>query len=198
MAVKKENAPEPVTAFVRFLIERHRAANGQLTEIVERGGFASAPGKKSSMVSQVQKTSLVTNITGPKFAKAFGYADYPELVQVAYAWARSADKSVLPRSNAALTEAIDLAFRYGITQAQVDRAIASVGSERLEHLDAPEWLALFHFQRSTDARLDGELLAEGRAAASREAAKKRYQADVEATRKKKSEPAPRARAKAAG
>lgn len=139
--------PEPVTAYVRHRIERWEAEGRTLKEMQLLGW-----GKKSSMPSQVKaKTSAVTNVSGPIFAKVFGFADYPELVATAYAWARTGKDATAEGS--ALAEGVRRALEYGVTQDQIDRAIASVGEERREHsTPSPGYPGSTRSARSISAR----------------------------------------------
>ncbi len=166
MAEPREESPEPITAYVRHRLEEWETEGRTLKELIVRGGFG-GKGGKSSMPSQVKNgTSSVTNVTGPKFAQAFGFADYPELVSAAYAWMRAEDKSALSPQGGPLAEGIRIALGYSVTQAQVDRVVAAVGDRR-DRLDGLEWLGLFLAERSLDARIDSELLAAARAAEAR-------------------------------
>lgn len=166
-----------MTAYVRHRLEQWEESGRKLKELVALGDFGN--GIKSSMPSQVKNgSSAVTNFTGPKFAKAFGFADYPALVQAAYSWASGAvGVDVPPKTGGALAEGIRLAVGYGVTERQIDRVVAA-NADRREHLSANDWFAAFLAEQKLDGAVDRELKAEGRAATSREKVKGRYHAEV--------------------
>jgi len=108
------------------------------------------------MVNQIKGGASVTEATGAKLAGPLGFSDFAELVVAAYNWryGGGAEGEETP-----LSEAVRLAGKYGITRAQVERGITRVPEERRASFDALAWLAIFHDERSLDARIDGELRA---------------------------------------
>ena len=155
----QQKEPEPVSEFLRFLISRWEADGKKLYRLAEEAGLA------KSMPSQIKaKTSDASLYSARKFAKPFGYADLPDLVNAAWTWWHS-DRSEKPASAAESprAEALRLAESYGVTRAQIDRVLAHFPLPDYGHQDALWWLARFHEERSRDAERAGAELAARRA-----------------------------------
>lgn len=151
-----KDEPGPLAEFVRLLIQRWEDEGKTLRALK----IAAEWPKTNSQVDQIKAGSSVTEYSGSKLAKPLGYKDFPDLVAAAYAWWRAGRKAI-PKSEAEtpLAEAIRIARGYAVTQAQIERAIAGVPAVAQAGLDALTWLAMFHDQKSLDARIDADLRA---------------------------------------
>lgn len=152
-----ERVAEPVSEFIRWLIERWEADGKLLKTLAAEAGLA------KSMPSQIKaRTSDASFYSASKLAVPLGYRDLPDLVTAAYAWWRSKDRSRLPESTAEspIAEGMRVAMNYGVTQAQIDRAIGRVQPPEIrERLPAGEWLRIFLDEHSNESRFDAELKA---------------------------------------
>jgi hypothetical protein len=155
--------PEPVSEFIRMLIERWVSEGRRLKDLAAAAGLA------KSMPSQIKaRTSDATLYSARKLAKPLGYADLPDLVNAAWTWWHSRDRSVVPSSAAEAPQAVALriAEQYGVTEDQIERVMQRYPLEEYWQMDALWWLAKFHEARTEDA----ELAAAQRAIESAEAA----------------------------
>lgn len=132
-------APEPVSEYVRHLIEKWEADGKLLKDLAKRAGLG------TSMPSQIKaKTSDVTNYSGPKLAAAWGWS-YPELVSRAYAWwaRRESGASEDEAPHSARVEAMDRAKGLGATEGAIQRVLASHDGPEFDELDEMAWVAMF-------------------------------------------------------
>lgn len=156
MAAKKtEKVAEPVSEFLRFLIERWEAGGGRLNALAAQAGLA------QSMTSQIKlKTSNASFYSAAKLAGPLGYEDLPALVTAAYAWWRSADRAVMPEGEGGtaqpvVAEAIRDALKYSVTQAQIDRVLLRLPPDRYPEMSGGWWLSRFLEEQSIERDLDG-------------------------------------------
>jgi hypothetical protein len=154
--VSKEGEPEePVTRLVRQMLVQHKRAGGMIKDIVRRGQF-----RAQSMVSQVHGgTSLVTNFTGPKFAKAFGLS-YVELVTRAY----SGESKDPLRAREDGTAA---AITWGASAVDVRRVYSRCQGPRFDKMSAEWWRD--EILREADGRREAEVALEAPVAAEKAA-----------------------------
>lgn len=157
----KEQAPEPVSEFLRHLIERFEAGGGKLKDLAHEAGLA------KSMPSQIKaRTSNASFYSAAKLAPPLGYRDLPDLVVAAYTW-WSSDRSKTPPGAAETpaTEAMRIAAEYGVTATQIARVVERLPPAEYAQKDALWWLAHFHAERSLELERDRELRAMGHEAA---------------------------------
>ncbi len=152
----KPKEPDPVSEFIRFLIEDWEAKGAKLYVLAERAGLA------KSMPSQIKaRTSDASFYSAAKFANAFGFRDLPELVTAAYAWWRSSDRTMMPNleRESALAEALRLAESYSVTKEQIDRMLRRFPEDENLDEDPLWWLSKLHEIRSEDATKAAKAMA---------------------------------------
>jgi hypothetical protein len=188
----KEQAPEPVSEFLRTLITKWEADGRKLKDLAKAADLA------KSMPSQIKaRTSNASFYSASRLAKPFGYRDLPDLVQAAYKWWRS-DRSTLPASAAEtpLAEAMALAASYGVTPAQSARVLERFPIAEYAHKDELWWLAHFHEERSLDAERDRDLRALGHATEAAAKSRERSKSELREAHEAKRAAAKRKRAPA--
>ncbi len=166
---------EPVSEFIRFLIDRWSADGKLLKDLAQSAGLA------KSMPSQIKaRTSDATMYSARKLAKPLGYKDLPDLVNAAWRWWHSKDRAVAPPSaaEAPQAEALRIAEQYGVTKGQIVRVLERFPLAEFPHQDALWWLSKFHEARTEDA----ERQAARRAAEHVEAGAERMRSEIRATK----------------
>ncbi len=131
--------PEPVSEYVRMLMSEWEAAGKTLKDL------AAAAGLGSSMPSQIKnRSSDVTNYSGPKLAKALEMT-YPELVKRAYEWwAKSGGATAEPIDpHPERATAIAAARTMGATEADIRRVLEMHRGPGFEEMTSHEWLQVF-------------------------------------------------------
>lgn len=152
----KSRESDPVSDFIRHLIDRWEASGGKLKALAAEAGLA------QSMPSQIKaRTSNASFYSASKLAKPFGYADLPDLVNAAWTWSRG-DRQVIPpsTSEAPRVEAMRLAAQYAVTSEQMQRALQRYPSPDYDHKDVLWWLSRFHEERTLDAERAAEVKAQ--------------------------------------
>ena len=152
-AGKTEKVAEPVSEFIRFLIERWEADGKKLKDLAATAVGENGKGLAKSMPSQIKlRTSDASFYSAAKLAGPLGYADLPELVTAAYAWWRSADRTQLPTNGrgSPVAEAIRDALKYGVTQDQIDRVLQRLPMDRYDEMSGGWWLMRFLEEQSLD------------------------------------------------
>lgn len=175
MGEAKSKDAEPVSEFIRELIGRWEGEGKFLKDL------ASAAGLAKSMPSQIKaRTSDATLYSATKLARPLGYVDLPDLVNAAYAWWHSSDRTVIPESStdAPRAEAIRLAEKYGVTQEQVGRVLSRWPLDDYGDKDTLWWLSRFHEERTLDAEKAAKSRGERSAEASEQRAVKRQQSEI--------------------
>ena len=192
----RERVSDPVTEFIRFRITQWENEGKTLKALAEVSGMA------KSMPSQIKaRTSDATFYSATKLAGPFGYKNLPDLVNAAWQWWHSADRSVSPASSAGSprTEAIALAMSYGVTEAQIARVLERFPADEFAHSDELWWLSRFHEQRSLEAEQSAALRAMAHRAESKNKTTAGQQAEVhEAKETLKAPAAPKKSARRAG
>ena len=181
VAAAKEKVAEPVSEFIRFLIERWEADGKLLKDLAKAAVLA------KSMPSQIKgRTSDASFYSAAKLARPLGYNDLPDLVFAAYTWWRSPDRTQVPGTDQAspVAEAIRLALSYSVTQDQIDRVLTRLPPERYDE-GVMWWLSKFHEEQTLDrdaaaARLGRERspLATAKTASDRTAKSKQARKDA--------------------
>ncbi len=127
---------EPVSEYLRFLIADWERKGGKLYVLAEQAGLA------KSMPSQIKaRTSDASFYSAAKLAAPLGYPDLPSLVQAAYAWWNSVDRTVRPETGApppartfAHASLVAAARELGYSDAEVETAALATAMVRI---DAP-------------------------------------------------------------
>lgn len=154
-AKKTEKVAEPVSEFLRFLIDRWEADGRLLKDLAAEAELA------KSMPSQIKaRTSDASFYSASRLAVPLGYADLPALVTAAYAWWRSADRTQMPptsedEAHPIVAEAIRDALKYAVTQEQIDRVLQRLPPERYAEMPGSWWLSRFLEEQSLDRDLEG-------------------------------------------
>lgn len=138
VAATKGNRDDVVSSFVRMRIRQWKGSGKELQELARIAGFA------KSTPSQVLIGTGVADKTGPKFAKAFGYASYEALRTAAWEWRRSQAEDSdggPPVITEAMNQAAELVIGMGQgTQAQVDTIFAALAHSRFRERDRDWWV----------------------------------------------------------
>lgn len=179
--------PEPVSEFIRFLMERWQADGKRLNALTDAAGVA------QSLASQIKaRTSDATFYSASRFARPLGYRDLPHLVIAAYEWWGSKDRNQMPDVSAEspLAEATRLAQQYAVTHEQIGRVLARYPAADFADKDALWWLTKFHEERTFDLERAAVQRAETRAEEHAGKVRKRKQAETREAKQKLSAPPP--------
>lgn len=152
IVAEKESIDDPVSEFIRELIRRWEGSGKKLYVLAAQAGLA------RSMPSQIKaRTSAASFYSATKLSRPLGYADLPELVNAAWAWWHSADRSQIPELSieSARAEALRLAHSYGVNADQTRRVLERFPLPQFAHKDSLWWLARFHEERSLDVEIAG-------------------------------------------
>lgn len=142
---------EPVSEFIRSRIIAMKTESG-----ITYKALAKSANLAPSMLSQIiARTSDATFYSAGRLARPLGFRDVPTLVSAAYAaWHKSpavADDEPYP----ALAAAVRIGLEWGITAAQVDRALKRYPPAQFGAMDEFWWLSRLHEERSYDVKIDG-------------------------------------------
>ena len=126
----EEEAPEPVSEYLRFLIAEWEGEKKTLKDLAAQAKLA------KSMPSQIKaRTSNASFYSATKLAPIFGYRDLPALVTAAYAWWKS-DRKTRPEKrggagkSAARAALEAAATEHGYSPEEVDTAAMLVAMVR--------------------------------------------------------------------